>query len=564
MFRKLLENIINRKVPDGCSLLFHSVSVKHFNRIKLTEVAIFRKGERIVTLKSFELIISYRLLLRGVKRFYKFRLKGVVFEVFATKGASDDQSKTVKDIRKFSIHKKILNALQLIFLSLPETEITDCTIKYNRYILIANHLEINHESFSGQLTTAGIEANIVACIKRKEKIIVIKDSQITTTGGISTLKGKIQFYGTQELKLKCKLLLENVKIDSPYLCDKSIYVKRLFQTFEIYVGESHVEIVDMSIYFDDLPLSLVARIESSKELLMTIAVTANSNKSTFLNRCFSSIFKSVSSSGTVTLLSSFAIDFKNYARNTIKFEIEGNSLAFSNCGELAKLKYHNGFNHFVKKENLFTRIIDCSHNNPNYVTLNKVPEQLIKFVLFCEDPRFYSHKGVDTFFIRLAIARDINAKTFSAGASTITMQLVKNLFLNGKKNLVRKVEEIVLSLIIENHLKVPKDTLLELYLNIIEFGPNIYGIKEGAYYYFGKEISQLSLTESIVLTYIIKRPVFFNEALIIKSTQLKNNLKNYLRDISTRLLKFKYITEADISNLDKVIQFRSELGLITL
>ena len=564
MFRALFEYIINRKLSAGCNLSFYNFRVKNLNRIELTEVKIFRNGQRIATVKSLEIAILYTLLLRGAKKFYKIRLNGVAIEAHYTKGTSTDQSKTVKNIRGFSIHRIISKFLRLIFLSVPETEITDCTIKYNRYTLIANRLEIKGESFSAQFAIAGIEANINACINRKEKTIAIRDSQITTADCISTLKGKIKCWEAEVLKLKCKFLLDNVKIDSSYVCDKSISIKRLLQTFEINIGDSYIEVPDMSIFLDDLPLSLITRIEPSEELLMTIAIRVNSNKCTFLSHCFSPIFKSISFSGAATLLLSLAIDLKDYTRNNIKLEIGKSSLVFSNWGELSKLKDYNVFNHLVRKDNLCLRIIECALNNPNYVTLNNVPEQFMKFVLFCEDPRFYSHKGVDTFFIGLAIARDIKAKTFKAGASTITMQLVKNLFLNGKKNLVRKAEEVVLSLLIENYLKIPKDKLLELYLNIIEFGPNIYGIKEGAYYYFGKEISQLNLTESLVLTYIIKRPVFFNDALIIKSNQLKNNLKNYLSDISSRLLKFKNIAEDDISTLETVIKFRGELGSLML
>lgn len=142
--------------------------------------------------------------------------------------------------------------------------------------------------------------------------------------------------------------------------------------------------------------------------------------------------------------------------------------------------------------------------------------------------QFWEHKGVDVEFIGFALVTNLSEHRIARGASTITMQLVRNLFLSHDRNLFRKTEETVLALLLENYYKIDKKVILELYINVIELAPEIYGLAKGSLFYFAKEYVELTLIEIITLTYIIPRPKHFYEALLQESTQLKRNLYNHI------------------------------------
>ena len=144
--------------------------------------------------------------------------------------------------------------------------------------------------------------------------------------------------------------------------------------------------------------------------------------------------------------------------------------------------------------------------NPNFRRLDQIPYVLKTTVRNTEDPFFYKHNGFEMEAFKLSIATNIKEKKFKRGASTISMQLIKNVFLNRKKTLNRKFEEILLVWLMEASGRVSKDRLFEIYLNVIEWGKNVYGITEAANYYFKKQPEDLTLGESLFLSSIIPRP----------------------------------------------------------
>ncbi|SDT69700.1 Transglycosylase [Mucilaginibacter mallensis] len=144
--------------------------------------------------------------------------------------------------------------------------------------------------------------------------------------------------------------------------------------------------------------------------------------------------------------------------------------------------------------------------NPDYTPLNEIATDTRNAIMTSEDPSFYSNNGFVEESIRKSIATDFEKKKFSRGGSTISMQLIRNTFLNRDKNLARKIEEIMLVWMIENNHLMTKDRMLEVYFNIVEFGYHIYGIGPASRYYFGKTPGQLTLGESIYLASILPNP----------------------------------------------------------
>jgi hypothetical protein len=140
----------------------------------------------------------------------------------------------------------------------------------------------------------------------------------------------------------------------------------------------------------------------------------------------------------------------------------------------------------------------------NWTSLEDISPYFVHAVLAHEDAGFFSHHGFSPRHIRDALVRNLKEKRYVVGASTITMQLVKNVFLHREKTLARKIQEVLLTWWIERVME--KRDILELYLNVIEYGPGVYGIRNGAKHYFNRLPSQLSPAESVFLATILPNP----------------------------------------------------------
>ncbi len=149
---------------------------------------------------------------------------------------------------------------------------------------------------------------------------------------------------------------------------------------------------------------------------------------------------------------------------------------------------------------------DLSSANPHFRTLDRISPLLQHALLTNEDGGFYRHRGFNTEAIQLAMAANLRSGTFKRGAGTITMQLARNLFLGHQRTLSRKGQEVVLAWILEHLTGLSKDRLLEIYLNIIEWGPSVHGADEAAHFYFDKNAGELTLDEALFLTVIVPSP----------------------------------------------------------
>jgi hypothetical protein len=136
--------------------------------------------------------------------------------------------------------------------------------------------------------------------------------------------------------------------------------------------------------------------------------------------------------------------------------------------------------------------------------LSRISRAFLAAVLTTEDASFFRHKGVAWFAIRAALADDLRARRFVRGGSTITMQLAKNLFLSRDKNLGRKLEEVLLTDYLED--AFGKERILELYANVVELGPDVFGIEAAARHYFGVGADELGVLEGMWLATLLPSP----------------------------------------------------------
>jgi monofunctional biosynthetic peptidoglycan transglycosylase len=144
------------------------------------------------------------------------------------------------------------------------------------------------------------------------------------------------------------------------------------------------------------------------------------------------------------------------------------------------------------------------HKVQYWIPLRSIPQHAIDAVIVSEDGTFWSHHGFDWFEFKESIERNFEEGRATRGASTITQQLVKNLYLSPSKNPLRKMKEWILTWYMEQELS--KSRILELYLNVIEWGDGVYGIEAASHYYFDKTASDLNREQCARLAAIIPSP----------------------------------------------------------
>lgn len=145
-------------------------------------------------------------------------------------------------------------------------------------------------------------------------------------------------------------------------------------------------------------------------------------------------------------------------------------------------------------------------HNPHYRPLQRISPYLRDAVLTNEDGGFWRHRGFNTEAIGLAIAANLRAGAYRRGAGTITMQLARNLWLGHSRTLARKGQEVVMAWIVEHLTGLSKERILEVYLNVIEWGPDAHGADEAARYFFATDAAGLSLEESLFLAIVVPSP----------------------------------------------------------
>jgi membrane peptidoglycan carboxypeptidase len=167
---------------------------------------------------------------------------------------------------------------------------------------------------------------------------------------------------------------------------------------------------------------------------------------------------------------------------------------------------------------------------------------MISALLTTEDGAFYRHKGFNHAAIRSSVQANIKARRFVRGASTITMQLAKNLFLGREKTLSRKIEEVILTDYLEQVFQ--KDEMMELYLNVVEFGPDVYGITQAASYYFARKPEELNLAECFFLASLLPSPIRYGK--LHEKSEAPESWMRHLRALMAIAAKTGKITPAEL------------------
>jgi hypothetical protein len=220
--------------------------------------------------------------------------------------------------------------------------------------------------------------------------------------------------------------------------------------------------------------------------------------------------------------------------------------------ELSPHKFERPFLREVKAPDGSPTTIESGPGTPSWVSIDDMSKHLETAILVCEDSRFHAHGGFDFRALEDAIKDDLKQGRFARGASTVTMQLAKNLYLGKEKTLGRKLQEALLTLLLEQQLD--KRRILELYLNVVELGPGLYGVGDAAQYYFATPARALTLGQSLYLASLLPNPTYSRFG---PDGKLNPGWLGYLRRLMQIAHKIKRIDDSELqAGLEEEIAFR--------
>ncbi len=331
-------------------------------------------------------------------------------------------------------------------------------------------------------------------------------------------------------------------------------------SYVINVGKSFIE-VDSSTYitFNETGFHPYVRYSIQPERMLILKINEPQfNAQSFFNSLPPKLFNTLEGikvRGDLSFYLDFRLNFEQPDSLYFDSKLRGKGFAIERFGNTNFTYINSPFIYTAYENGRPVREIIIGEANPNFRTLTEIPDYLKNAIMTSEDGQFLYHNGFVPDAIRLSIITNIKEKRFARGGSTISMQLVKNVFLNRNKNITRKIEEMLITWIIESKRLVSKERMLEVYLNIIETGPMTYGVNEAAHFYFKKDVSKLTLAESIYIASIVPRPKLFKYS-FDKEGNLREYLTSYYSLVSGKMLNRGWITQEEYDNLKPEITLK--------
>lgn len=302
-----------------------------------------------------------------------------------------------------------------------------------------------------------------------------------------------------------------VAVDDRRIADTNVIIKDCKGKLVANLGSDFIEIDSAtSLSLNKIETYLYARADLGKNKAYTLKFRANKIKA---NDFFQSLpegmfthLKGIQATGELEYKFYAHLEDKDPYAAQLESELKPYNFKITQMGETDLRKMNGTFVHTFYEGGKPMRSFTVGPGNPAFTPLDQIPEMLRNAVMTGEDPAFYGHNGFYQEAFRSSLAQNYVRRKFSRGGSTISMQLVKNVFLSRRKTIARKAEEILIVWLIENQHLTSKARMFEVYLNVIEWGPGVFGVGEAAPFYFSKPAQQLEPLECAFLASIVPSP----------------------------------------------------------
>ncbi|WP_316750393.1 biosynthetic peptidoglycan transglycosylase [Pedobacter gandavensis] len=318
-------------------------------------------------------------------------------------------------------------------------------------------------------------------------------------------------YSGDDFKIKGSWAVKNLLLNHPKVASNDIVIEDAKIDADMRIGANYIALDSSStVFVKNATIQPYLKYTLSPNKIYEVKIQApEQDAQAILNAFPQGLFESLEGlkvSGKVKYALNFYLD--SSMPDSVKFDSGLTPINFKilKWGKTNLQKINQDFVYTPYERGKPMRDIMIGPSNPNFTPLSQISSNFKNAILTSEDPSFFTHKGFVQESFRKSLAVNFKEKKFVRGGSTISMQLVKNIFLSRQKTLARKAEEILIVWLIENNRLISKNRMLEVYFNIIEMGQNVYGIGEATRYYFGKRPSDLNIGEGIFLANIVPRP----------------------------------------------------------
>ncbi|WP_313804693.1 biosynthetic peptidoglycan transglycosylase, partial [Flavobacterium sp.] len=343
--------------------------------------------------------------------------------------------------------------------------------------------------------------------------------------------------------------IQNFTLNHPKVARKDVVIENARFNYRFLLGSDFISVDSTSsAQLNHIKVKPFAEYNTEEDTIYKLKVALPKMKAqdfiTSLPKGLFTNFEGMEAEGTFDYQLDF--EYNKNKPNKLVFDSKLNkeNLRILKYGAANLAKLNGEFTYRAIENGVEQRPILVGAANPNFTPLDQISPFLEKAVLTNEDPSFFHHRGFINEAFKQSIVKNIRTKKFARGASTISMQLVKNVFLTREKTLSRKLEEILLVYILENNRIASKSRMLEVYFNVIEWGPNVYGIGEASQFYFQKSPSELSLSECLYLASIVPKPKKFMWQFDGEGNQKSYAVKNQ-KYIKNLMLRRALITDLD-------------------
>ncbi len=348
-------------------------------------------------------------------------------------------------------------------------------------------------------------------------------------------------FSNGELNLRSAFRIKKLEMEHWRISPKLVKVDTAGAEFDVKIGQDFVEI-DSTSHFTIANMSANPYFCYHRKPERVVALKLNMPETPsqdFFDAFPSGLFSSVErikTEGKLAFHLNFSIHIDHPEKVVYDAGLKPNKFKILKMGATNLSMMRDEFLYTAFEKGVPFTTFAVGESNPDFVPLEKINPLLQQAVLSSEDGSFFGHQGFNMETFASSITANFKEKRFVRGASTISMQLVKNVFLTRNKTIARKLEEILIVWLIENQRLTSKERMYEVYLNVIEWGPEIYGIGQASEFYFNKSARNLTLNESIFLSAIVPSPKYFRYR-FDATGHLKPELEHYFKVISGHLVK---------------------------
>jgi len=347
--------------------------------------------------------------------------------------------------------------------------------------------------------------------------------------------------------------MSGLTINHAKLSPQDISIAKGNMDYHINIGENYYEVDSTSTFiFNKLKFKPYFKYQTYPNKQLTAIINKEPfNAQDLFESLPSGLFTTldgIKTEGQLSYKLNFFVDLTTPDSIHLFSELKRHNFKIINFGN-TDFRYINApFNYTAYENGSPVRTFSIGPDNPNFKNLTDIPDNLKNAILTSEDGLFFYHNGFIPDAITKAISTDLKKHRFARGGSTISQQLVKNVFLNRNKTIARKVEEALITWMIETNRLSSKERMYEVYLNILEMGPMVYGVNEGAHFYFNKDVSELTLEEAIFMASIIPHPKTFRSSFDTTGT-LKPYMDSFFKFVADKMLEKGQIQQTDLDML---------------